>query len=125
MRQDLDISRPLFLQVKEAIEEDILSGALQPGEQIPSNAQLVAFFGINPVTVHKGVSLLVDDGIVFKKRGLGMFVEAAAPAKLRERRQASFGADHVQPLVSQAQGLGMSLQEVCALIRDSWQGGEQ
>lgn len=119
MKQRLDNDRPLFLQVKEAIEEDILSGLLKPGEQIPSNSQLVAFFGINPVTVHKGVSLLLDDDIIFKKRGLGMFVSDQAPAIIRSRYQKSFRQDYVQPLTQRAVTLGLAAQELHSLIDES------
>ena len=119
MKQRLDNDRPLFLQVKEAIEEDILSGLLKPGEQIPSNSQLVAFFGINPVTVHKGVSLLLDDDIIFKKRGLGMFVSDQAPAIIRRRYQKSFRQDYVQPLTQRAATLGLAAQELHGLIDES------
>ncbi|MDR0501270.1 MAG: GntR family transcriptional regulator [Coriobacteriales bacterium] len=120
MNPELDISRPLFSQVKEAIENDILAGRLNADEQIPSNSQLVAFFGLNPVTVHKGVSQLTDEGIVYKKRGLGMFVEQNARAILQARRQAAFSSEYIRPLVKQAQTLGMSANEVCKLVKETW-----
>jgi DNA-binding transcriptional regulator YhcF (GntR family) len=121
MKQKLDNDRPLFLQVKEAIEEDILNGLLKPGEQIPSNSQLVSFFSINPVTVHNGVSLLLEEGIVFKRRGLGMFVSDDAPAIIRRRYQKSFRQDYVQPLAQRAVTLGLAADELHSLIDESLQ----
>jgi DNA-binding transcriptional regulator YhcF (GntR family) len=124
MNPELDINRPLFLQVKEAIIGDILTGNLQPDEQIPSNSQLVSFFSLNPVTVHKGVSQLLDDGIIYKKRGLGMFVQPNARELLRAKGQEMFAADHITPLVKQAKTLGMTAADVCAQINKIWQGEE-
>ena len=120
MKPKLDISRPLFLQVKEAIENDILAGLLKVDEQIPSNSKLVSFFELNPVTVHKGVSLLLDEGIIYKKRGLGMFVEPKAPGLLRKKRQQGFAQEYIKPLVNQAKILGMTSQQIGKLIEDNW-----
>ncbi|GHT79544.1 GntR family transcriptional regulator [Actinomycetota bacterium] len=116
MQQALDNDRPIFLQVKEAIEGDILSGLLKPDDQIPSNSQLVSFFGINPVTVHKGITLLAEEGTVYKKRGLGMFVSANAPMALRKKYGRAFAGEYIDPLVQQARLLGMNQQEVQALL---------
>jgi DNA-binding transcriptional regulator YhcF (GntR family) len=120
LKPDLDNNRPLFLQVKEAIEDDILIGRLLPDEQIPSNSQLVEFFGLNPVTVHKSVSQLAEEGIVYKRRGLGMFVEPEAPKLLRARRQGRFGQEYVGPVVERAKILGMSSEQLRSLIEDAW-----
>jgi DNA-binding transcriptional regulator YhcF (GntR family) len=116
----LDNDRPIFLQVKEAIEGDILTGRLKTDDQIPSNSQLVGFFGINPVTVHRGVSQLAEEGIVYKKRGLGMFVSADALALLRTRYQGSFEGEHLAPMVRQARLLGIGKQELQRLLDKSW-----
>jgi DNA-binding transcriptional regulator YhcF (GntR family) len=116
MQPTLDTDRPIFLQIKEAIEGDILAGLLTPDDQIPSNSQLVSFFSVNPVTVHRGVSLLLDEGIVYKKRGLGMFVSPDAPALLRKRERGNFEQDFVVPLTRQATLLGISRDVLHACI---------
>jgi DNA-binding transcriptional regulator YhcF (GntR family) len=118
MKPGLDTDRPLFLQIKETIEEDILTGVLKADDQIPSNSQLVSFYGINPVTVHKGVSLLLEEGTVYKKRGLGMFVSVEAPALLRKNYQERFWQDYIQPLVHRAALLGLSVDELRKMIGD-------
>ena len=112
MKSELNNDRPLFLQIREVIEDDILTGALRPDDQIPSNSQLVGFYGINPVTVHKGVSLLLDEGIIYKKRGLGMFVSADAPDRIRRKYQGSFKRYYVEPFVQRAALLGLSTGEL-------------
>jgi DNA-binding transcriptional regulator YhcF (GntR family) len=119
LKSTLDNDRPIFQQIKEMIEEDILSGRLKPDEQIPSNSRLVSYYGINPVTVHKGVTLLADEGLIYKKRGLGMFVAADAPVILRKRHSAAFKDEYAAPLVRQARALGMSDVEIHAYIDEA------
>jgi DNA-binding transcriptional regulator YhcF (GntR family) len=116
----LDGSNPIFRQVKESIEEEILSGALGPGEQIPSNRQLVALWGVNPMTVMKGVGLLADEGILHKKRGEGMFVASDAPERLRKRLGENFRQDRLEPLVRLAAALGLSRDRVHVTIDEIW-----
>jgi DNA-binding transcriptional regulator YhcF (GntR family) len=116
----LDNDRPIFLQIKEAIEDDILAGLLAPDDQIPSNSQLVTLLGVNPVTVHRGVSLLLEEGIVYKKRGLGMFVSPEAPELLRGQRRKRFEQDFVAPLVQQATLLGIDRITLRDTIDRNW-----
>ncbi|MDR1292653.1 MAG: GntR family transcriptional regulator [Clostridiales Family XIII bacterium] len=119
MKSTLDNDRPIFQQIKEMIEEDILSGLLKPDEQIPSNSRLVSYYGINPVTVHKGVTLLADEGLIYKKRGLGMFVAPDAPDILRKSHGAAFQSEYAAPLVRQARALGMSDADIHAHIDEA------
>lgn len=122
MKLALDSNRPIYLQIKEAIEEDILNGRLAPEEQIPSNSQLVSHYNINPVTVMKGINLLVDEGIIYKKRGLGMYVSPSAPEKLKKRFLQAFFEEQIEPLTALAKPLGFSLQEIYGMINSSWKG---
>src|ERR1700710_2074877 len=78
----MDDSRPIFLQIAEAIENDILAGNLAEEAQVPSTNEFAAFYRINPATAGKGVNLLVDEGILYKKRGIGMFVATGAKERL-------------------------------------------
>jgi DNA-binding transcriptional regulator YhcF (GntR family) len=119
LKPTLDNNRPIFQQIREMIEEDILAGRLKPDEQIPSNSRLVGYYGVNPVTVHKGVTLLADEGLIYKKRGLGMFVAQDAPAILRKRHGAAFKNDYAEPFVRQARALGMSDAEIHACIDEA------
>jgi len=82
----MDEGRPIFVQIAEQIENSIIDGSLAEESQVPSTNELAAFHRINPATAAKGINQLVDDGIIYKKRGIGMFVTSGARAKLRLRR---------------------------------------
>ena len=86
MEHVIDETRPIFVQIAERIEEDILTGGLAEEEQVPSTNQFAALYQINPATAAKGVNLLVDQGILYKRRGLRMYVAPGARARLLEKR---------------------------------------
>ena len=121
MKATLDNNRPIFLQIKENIEEDILNGILKPDEQIPSNRQLVSFYNINPVTALKGVGALAEEGVLYKKRGAGMFVSPGAPEVLRRRYREAFKRERLEPLVRMAAPLGIALDELLAMVAGAWE----
>src|SRR5689334_14455453 len=89
-RGAMDEGRPIFAQIAEQIENSIIDGSLAEDAQVPSTNELAAFHRINPATAAKGVNELVDEGILYKKRGIGMFVSPGAQAKLRDRRRQQF-----------------------------------
>ena len=120
MRQTIDNTRPIFLQIKEIIEDAIITGELEAHDQIPSNSQLVSLYAVNPVTVHKGISLLLEDGVLYKKRGVGLFVSPEAPALLRKAQQETFKAEHLHALVERAKLLGLQEEDVIELIHKEW-----
>ena len=113
----MDDSRPIFQQIAEQIENDIISGALPEETQVPSTNELAAYLRINPATAGKGVNLLVDAGILYKKRGIGMFVAEGARARLVAERRDQFHDQFVQPLLVEAEKLGISPEELSAMIQ--------
>ena len=113
----MDESRPIFLQIAEQIENDIVSGALAEETQVPSTNEFAAFYRINPATAGKGVNLLVDAGILYKKRGIGMFVAEGAKARLVAKRRDQFTTQYVRPLLEEAAKLGISTAQLAELIR--------
>jgi GntR family transcriptional regulator len=113
----MDDSRPIFLQIAEQVENDIIDGVLKEDEQIPSTNEFALFHRINPATALKGVNRLVDDGIVAKRRGIGMFVTPGARDRLIERRRADFAAEYIRPLVAEAEKLGIGVDDLAQLIR--------
>ena len=113
----MDDSRPIFIQIAEQVENDIIDGVLHEDEQIPSTNELAAYFRINPATALKGVNRLVDDGIVEKRRGIGMFVTVGARDRLVERRRAEFSAEYIRPLIVEAEKLGIDIEQLTALLR--------
>jgi DNA-binding transcriptional regulator YhcF (GntR family) len=113
--------RPIYIQIKEYIEGEILAGNLKADEQIPSTNQMVSFFNINPVTVLKGIGLLTDEGIVYKKRGVGMFVSSKARELLLKKHREVFAADLIMPMVRRGKSLGITVQELQRLVEQVWE----
>jgi DNA-binding transcriptional regulator YhcF (GntR family) len=114
-----DDRSPIYLQIAERIKDDILSGALQEGEQVMSTNQYATFYRINPATAAKGFHQLVEEGILHKRRGLGMFVSEHARERLRAQRRERFFIDLVEPMVTQARLLGIPLAEVVRRIQQA------
>ena len=113
----LDQDKPIYVQIREKIEDQIVDEHLKEGEQAPSTNQLVSFYKINHATVSKGVNQLVEEGILFKKRGIGMFVAEGAREKLIQKRKDAFLDNFVVGLVQEANKLGISDQELFDLIK--------
>ncbi|MGN6502695.1 MAG: GntR family transcriptional regulator [Pseudolysinimonas sp.] len=118
----MDESRPIFQQIAEQIENDIIAGLLPEEAQVPSTNEFAAFHRINPATAGKGVNLLVDTGILYKKRGIGMFVAAGSRERLVAERRERFREQFVQPLLVEAEKLGISADQLTAMIQ---KGGER
>jgi GntR family transcriptional regulator len=113
----VDDSRPIFVQIAELIENDILAGALPEETQVPSTNEFAAFHRINPATAGKGVNVLVDDGILYKKRGIGMFVASGARERLVAKRRDRFQNEFIAPLIVEAEKLGIDKTQVIDMIR--------
>ncbi|MTI96958.1 MAG: GntR family transcriptional regulator [Firmicutes bacterium] len=107
----------MFLQIKERIEDQVVNGQLQEHEQIPSTTQMVHFYKVNHITISKGINLLVDEGIIYKKRGVGMFVAEGAMEKLIKNRKDSFADKFVLPMIQEARKLGLSDKDVNEIIK--------
>jgi GntR family transcriptional regulator len=115
----LDEGAPLFVQIAERLAEDIADGTLAEGERVPSSNELAAFYRINPATAAKGISMLTDEGLLEKRRGIGMFVAAGARERLLGDRRKQFAERYVEPLVTEAGRLGIGADELIGLIRES------
>jgi DNA-binding transcriptional regulator YhcF (GntR family) len=113
----VDESRPIFVQIAEQIENEILAGTLTEEHQVPSTNEFAAFHRINPATAGKGVNLLVDEGTLYKKRGIGMFVSPGARERIIERRKNRFRDEFVAPIVDEAAKLGITPGQLADMIR--------
>lgn len=109
--------KPIYLQIREKIEDQIVNDQLKEGDQAPSTNQLVSFYKINHATVSKGVNQLVEEGILFKKRGIGMFVAEGAKSTLVQKRKDAFVNHYVVGLVQEANNLGISESEIIDFIK--------
>lgn len=119
----MDEGRPLFIQIAELIENSIIDGSLAEEDQVPSTNELAAFHRINPATAGKGLAELVADGIVYKKRGIGMFVTTGARDALRFRRRDQFARQYIEPLITEATKLGMTVDELKSML-DKWEASK-
>ena len=117
MKYLIDDTRPIFVQIAERIENDIIAGELAEETQVPSTNQFASFYQINPATAAKGVNLLVDQGILYKRRGLGMYVAPGARAKLLEKRREQFFEQYVVPMLQEAEKLGITMEHVTEMIQ--------
>lgn len=113
----MDDSRPIFLQIAEQLESQIIDGSMREEAQVPSINDLAAFHRINPATALKGVNQLVDQGIIYKRRGVGMFVAEGARERLVAARREAFGDEFIRPIVARARALGMSPEQLIEIIR--------
>lgn len=113
----MDEGRPIFQQIAERIENDIIDGSLPEESQVPSTNQFAAFYQINPATAAKGVNLLVDLGILYKKRGIGMFVASGAKARLVDQRKEQFYEQYVVTMVQEAKKLDITVEQLTEMIR--------
>ena len=115
----LDEGTPLFVQIAEQLADDIVDGQLAEGTRVPSTNELAAFYRINPATAAKGINMLVDDGVLEKRRGIGMFVAAGAREQLRATRRKQFAEQYVDPMVAEADRLGIDSDTLVSLIRET------
>ncbi len=113
----MDDGRPLFQQIAEALEARILDGSMPEESQVPSINELAAFHRINPATALKGVNRLVDAGVLYKRRGIGMFVATGARAVLLAARRDEFRDQHLRPLMRRAATLGLAPEQLIDMIR--------
>lgn len=116
MNVNPNIEKPIFIQIAEQLEDSIFTGVFPEETKIPSTNELSALLSINPHTVLKGMNMLVDEEIIYKKRGLGMFVKEGAVEKIRQKRQGQFYEQYVAALISEAVKLQMSKEDIISLI---------
>jgi GntR family transcriptional regulator len=115
----LEEGAPLFVQIAERLADEIADGGLAEGEQVPSTNELAAYYRINPATAAKGINMLIEDGLLEKRRGIGMFVAVGARARLLAERRKRFAERYVEPLLAEAGRLGINADELVALIRET------
>lgn len=116
MKINFEDERPIFLQIAQQIEDGILSGAFPEETQIPSTTEISVNYKINPATALKGINLLVDEGIVYKKRGLGMFVSQGAVKTLRVKRKEEFFVNYITRLTGEAKKIGLTREEIVSMV---------
>ena len=119
MRGTLNDQSLIYLQIAAALEDDILRGVYREEEQVPSTNELARVYHINPATAGKGLNLLVADGVLYKRRGLGMFVSPGAAEKVKPKRRAAFLDGYVRPMVREGRSLGLDRGELLAMVEQA------
>ncbi|MDD2503241.1 MAG: GntR family transcriptional regulator [Clostridia bacterium] len=117
MKLEFNNEKSIYLQIAESIEEEIIKGNIEEETQIPSTNQMAVIYKINPATAGKGINILVDRQILYKKRGIGMFVASGAKNAIRETRKSSFYEKYIKSLLDEAKNLGIDMDELIELIR--------
>jgi len=120
MKPTLNEDTPIFLQIADMIKDDLVEGLLSEGEQIPSTTELSNFYNINRATAQKGITLLVDEGIVVKKRGIGVFIAEDARDKLVNTRMQAFSNSYIQNMVKEAKRLNISKEELIRRVEQDY-----
>lgn len=116
MNGTLNDQTSIYLQIAQNLENDLLRGIYLEEEQVPSTNELARLYNINPATAAKGINLLVADGILYKKRGIGMFVAAGACEKVRSKRKSAFFDRYVKELVKESRRLNIAPAELMEMV---------
>ena len=117
MQIDFASEVPIYVQIADQLSDAILTGAFPEGTQVPSTTEISVSYKVNPATVLKGMGLLTDQGILYKKRGVGMFVSEGAVDRLRQARRQDFYQNYVVRLLQEAGKLGIEQQDLIEMIR--------
>lgn len=108
---------PIYIQIAQAIEDNIIKDIYKEDEMIPSTTEISVKYKINPATVGKGFNILVDEGIIYKKRGVGMFVSKGSKELLMDKRKERFFKDYVVTLLDEAKKLNISTEDIIKMIK--------
>ncbi|MBR4993053.1 MAG: GntR family transcriptional regulator [Lachnospiraceae bacterium] len=119
MNEILTQEKSIYIQISEMIENDILRDIIMEEERVPSTNELAKLYTINPATAAKGVNILVDNGTLYKKRGIGMFVSSGAKEAIKKRRKDEFYDNYVKTLIEEAKGLGITKEELMTMIKEA------
>lgn len=119
MNEILTQEKSIYIQISEMIENDILRNIIEEEERVPSTNELAKLYMINPATAAKGINILVESGVLYKKRGIGMFVSSGAKELIMKRRKNEFYDNFVKTLVEEAASLGISKDELLKMIEEA------
>src|SRR5690625_385560 len=116
MANKLDDNRPIYLQIKEVIEDSIINGTIKVGDRVPSTNELAKFYKINPATARQGINELVMEEILQKKRSVRMLVTEEVKKKLKKNRQKRIYEKFIIHLKTEANKLQISNKRLVEMI---------
>lgn len=114
----LDNNKPIYIQIAEWLETEILKGNFKEDENILSQYKLADMFNINPATAAKGLNVLADEGILYDKRGIGKFVAKNAKRRIKDKRKNQTMKHLIQDIVLEATHLDIEEEELIEMVRD-------
>jgi DNA-binding transcriptional regulator YhcF (GntR family) len=117
MKPEFNNDKSIYLQIAESIEDDILQNVIEEETQVPSTNQMAVMYRINPATAAKGINMLVNEGVLYKKRGIGMFVSSGAVEKIRIKRKTAFYDKYIVSLLDEASNLDILKDEIIDMIK--------
>lgn len=117
MNLDFSSEIPIYIQIAQSIEDGIINEIFKEDRPIPSTTEISVKFKINPATVGKGFNLLVDEGIIYKRRGVGMFVSSGSKEVLIQKRKDNFYSSYITSLIDEAKKLNISIEDIVEMIR--------
>ncbi len=120
MTINFESGKPIYIQVAEEIENGVLSGAFAEETQVPSTTEISVSYKINPATVLKGMNILVEEKVLYKKRGVGMFVASGAAEQIRQKRKENFFDHFILDLIDEAEKLKLNKTELMQLIEQGY-----
>ncbi|WP_163538032.1 GntR family transcriptional regulator [Gracilibacillus sp. YIM 98692] len=125
MTERLKEDQPIFQQIAELIETNIIENELKANDRIPSTNEFAKHYQINPATAAKGINLLVDQHIIFKKRGVGMFVTEEAKQIVLKKRKDQFYDQYVKPMLQEAERIELKEEQLSTWIKEAFQNGNE
>lgn len=117
MKLDFGSEVPIYLQLARSVEDDIVNGIFPEGTQIPSTTEVSLLYKVNPATVGKGFNLLVEESVIYKKRGVGMFVAGGARSRLIAKRREEFYGRYIEGMLEEARRLGIRKEEIIEMLK--------
>ena len=114
-------SLPIYIRIVEGIKNAILDKVLNEEEQIPSTTHLSKEYNINVATVNKAINVLVDEGLVYKKRGIGMFVKEGALNTLIEERRKVFKERYIKASLIEAKKLNYTIDDLQTIVKEAFE----
>ncbi len=120
MNFDFSSKTPIYLQIADMIRDAILSGGFAEGKSIPSVRQIALDYSINHQTIMKATQILLDEGLIEKKRGQGMFVKTGSVRKLQKQASKSFLEKEIAVFIHRAKSLNMSENEIIEKIKEQY-----
>lgn len=114
---NLNEDTPIYMQIAQFIEDNILNGIFEEEDMVSSTTEISVKYKINPATVAKGFKILVDEGIIYKRRGVGMFVSQGSKKVLVEKRKDSFYKNYITSLIEEAKKLNISTEDIVDMIQ--------